>query len=296
MASRLAPRGRLSVRTEATPRKRRTLAAFALGAAIATVGLAVLAANGAAARGPFAGAGYYAPQRTAFTLMPLGPDVGAPHRKHRHSRIAWKKPHESVAAQAPRDAVCVRLCDGFFFPLPASDSGAEAASCNSQCPDAPTEVYYRSNSDRIEDSVTVDGRPYSALPASLRYRAAAADRSCSCHRDAVAYAPLGDATLRRGDLIMTPAGFVMFGGAAGAKPRASDFIVLAQARLPAATRSDLQAMERVSLATGHPSLRQWLAAQSTPTLALRHIQPVASRTASGDDRIRLVVWRGAAQD
>ena len=109
--------------------------------------------------------------------------------------------------------------------------------------------------------MTADGRRYSALPVALRYRSTA-DSTCSCHRDAVAYAPLDDATLRRGDLIMTPAGFVMFRGEEGTKHRPGDFAALAKASLPPTMRGDLQAMERVSLASDHPTLRQWLASQS----------------------------------
>ena len=121
MASRRAPGGRLSKRSFAVePPRRRPLAAFALGAAIAAVGLAILAADGAAARGPFLGAysGHYAARGAAFTLLPLDPAAGAPRRRHRHDRIAWAKKHEKLANISPREAVCVRLCDGYFFPLP----------------------------------------------------------------------------------------------------------------------------------------------------------------------------------
>ena len=303
MASRRAPGERSSPSSlRARAPRRTTGAAFAIGAAIAMAGLAVLAANGAAASGPFGGAytSYNAAQRTTFTLLPLDPNAGTPHRNPRRDRIVLIKKLETVANSVIHDAVCVRMCDGYFFPLPAAgDAASQAASCNSRCPDAPTEVYYRNGSDRIEDSVSADGRPYSALPASLRYRSAS-DGACSCQRGAVAYAPLDDATLRRGDLIMTPAGFMMFQGAEGPRHSPADFAALAKANLSSALRSDLQAMERVSLAKGHPSLPQWLASQATPALAERQpgrrIERVASRSASGDDRIRLLVWRGAAQD
>jgi hypothetical protein len=289
--------------------RRRVLAAFALGAAITAAALAVLAADGASARGPFLGAysGQYAWRRTAFVQVPLDPNASAPRRRHRHSRTARAKEREQLAKFSGREAVCVRLCDGYFFPLPsaAADTAAQAASCNSLCPDAPTQVYYRGASERIEDSTTADGRRYTALPVALRYRSTA-DSTCSCHRDAVAYAPLDDATLRRGDLIMTPAGFVMFRGPEGEKHRPSDFAALAKASVPAAMRGDLQAMERVSLTSDHPTLRQWLASQATPALAARkpdrrieperRIERVAARAISRDDGIRLLIWRGAAQD
>jgi hypothetical protein len=303
MASRRAPGRRLSKTSFAkqAPR-RRVLAAFGLGAAIAAAGLAALGAGGALARGPFLAAysGQYAAQPAAFTQFPLDSQAGELRRKHRHSRVEWAKKHEMVARVSPRDAVCVRLCDGYFFPLPTSAAATDAqASCNSLCPDAPTDVYYRSGSDRIEDSVTAGGRPYSALPVALRYRSTA-DSTCSCHRNAVAYAPLDDATLRRGDIIMTPAGFVMFRGAEGARRHSRDFTALAKASVPVGMRADLKAMERVSLASDHPSLRQWMASQATPAFAARkperRIERVAASAISRADRIRLLVWRGAAQD
>jgi hypothetical protein len=304
MASRRAPGGRLSKHIFAieAPR-RRVLAAFALGAAITVAGLAALAAGGASARGLFLGAygGREAAQPAAFTLLPLDPQASEGRRKHRHSHVAYAKQHEKLARFSQHEAVCVRLCDGYFFPLPSAAAGADAqtASCNSLCPDAPTDVYYRSGSDNIGDSVNAAGRLYSALPVALRYRSSA-DSTCSCHRSAVAYAPLDDATLRQGDLIMTPAGFVMFRGAEGAKHHSRDFTALAKTSVPAAMRGDLTAMERVSMASDHPTLRHWLASQATPAFAARkperRIERVATSATSRDDRIRLLVWRGAAQD
>jgi hypothetical protein len=265
------------------PFARRALAAFTLGAAISAGGWGVVAAGGAAARGPFLLAfALQAPAgRARFTLLPLGPDPRPASRKHRSAHILEVSAKTSPAT---RGAVCVRLCDGYFFPLPAS-TGDAASACDSQCPDAPTEVFYRKGSDRIEDALSAEGRPYTALPVALRYRSHA-DATCSCHRNAVAHAPLSDPTLRRGDIVMTPAGFVMY-------QRAGDFAALAKAPLPQAQRVALQAMERASLDRDHPTLEAWLASQGQPRLAQDSpVERVVAR-AGGDDRIRLLVWRGA---
>ena len=191
----------------------------------------------------------------------------------------------------------MRLCDGYFFPLTAAagDAASETAACNSLCPDAPTEVYYRNGSDRIEDSVSARGQLYSALPVALRFQKTS-DATCACHRDVVAYAPLRDASLRRGDAIMTPAGIVVFRGVEGAEHRPSDFAALANVSMRWPQRSVLQAMERASVAFDHPTLREWLASQTPPALAQRDDQRVASRATRGGDKIRLLVWRGSTED
>jgi hypothetical protein len=294
MASRPAP-GLSPCWTAAGALTRRpVLAAFAFGAAIAVAGLAV---GGAVAQGSLvAGQQIYdSSQRVTLTLMPLDPSA-ADEPRHRRDRITLVTKGEIAASPPLQSAVCVRLCDGYFFPLSAADDGADAqaAACNSLCPDAPTEVFYRSGSDRIEDSISADGQPYSELPVSLRYRSTA-DHTCVCHRDIVAYAPLEDVTLRRGDLIMTPAGFVMFRGPEGPKHQPGDFTALARTSVPAVLRGDLQAMERASLDKDRPTLRQWLASQTTPALAEHRIERVVARAPTGEG-IRLLVWRGGAQD
>jgi hypothetical protein len=281
-------------------RSRRVAAAFALGAALSAAGLAAFEANLASARGPFTAANptsYAAPDRiygATYSVAPAGQRIteeDAPRKRHR-ARItliggALSQGGGQYVGSQP---VCVRLCDGFFFPLAAAsgDPGAQAAACNSQCPDAPTEVYYRNASDRIEDAISSHGKSYTALPVSLRYRGAA-DNTCSCHRDAVAYAPLRDATLRRGDALMTPAGMVVFSGAEGAGHGPRDFVALSSAGLPVAQRSALQAMEKVSVNTVHPSLRDWMASQNAPALAAGST-PVLARAG---DHIRLLTFGGA---
>ena len=88
-----------------------------------------------------------------------------------------------------RRSVCVRLCDGFFFPigdLPNDgDISGHEALCTGLCPGAPARLYVvPSGSDKIEDAVGVQSRkPYTALPVAFRH-AAKTDRTCSCHAPA----------------------------------------------------------------------------------------------------------------
>jgi hypothetical protein len=143
-------------------------------------------------------------------------------------------------------AVCVRLCDGFFFPSATNSGGDEA--CAAQCPDAPTTRYTEPvDSDRIEDAVSTRGALYSALPVANRYQTKL-DNACSCHRSpAYGYSEslLNDPTLQKGDVMVTPKGFVVFQGAKTRSIASSDFVALSRARsLPKDLRAILVDMER----------------------------------------------------
>jgi len=181
----------------------------------------------------------------------------------------------------PRDtrasgrAVCVRLCDGFFFPSAANSRGDEA--CADQCPDAPTARYTEpAGSDRIEDAVSTRGEPYTALPVAGRYRTTL-DNTCTCHRSPTrgfSESLLNDPTLRKGDVVMTPNGFVVFQGAKARSITSSDFVALSEARsLPKDLRATLVDMERAG-----PSQRQ-VGAYSSPSASQRQSRvwtPLAS--------------------
>ena len=147
-----------------------------------------------------------------------------------------------------RRSVCVRLCDGFFFPigdLPNDgDISGHEALCTGLCPGAPARLYVvPSGSDRIEDAVGVQSRkPYTALPVAFRH-AAKTDRTCSCHPqvEASSISLLKDFTLRRGDGVMTNAGIKIFHGAQHWPYKRNDFLSLA-------ATGDLSNNERGALA------------------------------------------------
>ena len=142
--------------------------------------------------------------------------------------------------------VCVRLCDGFYFPLPpaATPIGDAEGVCRAVCPAAATAVYYLpGRSDRIEAAADAGGALYTALPAAFRYRAAATP-GCGCRQNGdpgLAY--WRDPTLRPGDAIMTPSGVVVFRGAVGGAPyRAEAFEPVDAAPLGATRRAELGAL------------------------------------------------------
>jgi hypothetical protein len=79
--------------------------------------------------------------------------------------------------------VCVRLCDGFFYPIHyatyGSMVGPDAEACQSSCA-APAELYvYRNPGQEIEQAVSLSGSAYMDLPVALRYRKEYV-KGCSC--------------------------------------------------------------------------------------------------------------------
>ena len=319
MAARLVPGSPKSVDISelkfgdvGAPRRRRAAMAFAAGSVLFLTSAAAMISNGASAQGPgqglfgaiFAsssagiegfspyGSGRLGDARSGFIQLPLGPpdNAGKRNRSHSASRANDRKSHPvSVANFGSRRPVCVRLCDGFFFPasepVGASDAAAEEAACSGLCPDAPMAVFYQpSGSDKIEDAFSAAGQRYTDLPIALRYRSTQ-DNTCSCHRSfASALSPLHDPTLRKGDALMTPNGILVFRGVEQATHTSQDFSALAAAPLPKDQRTTLRALERVSQAPQRGVTRAWVAAETAPPVE------TATKTAASEitDKIRFV--------
>jgi Protein of unknown function (DUF2865) len=223
----------------AAPRQnhRRTVAAFVTGVVILGTCLPLLLAKSAGARGPISNNVY---SLLLGDVPSAGSDASSSHQNK----------HASAGLTSGR-SVCVRLCDGAFFPIAPmanrSDIANNEESCSALCPDAPTALYVEpSGSDKIEDAVSPSGAPYTALPVALRYRTAQ-DNTCACHRTlAKAYPILHDRTLRKGDSVMTANGFMVFQGSRHLPYDSSDFIALAAASIPKDQRATLMAIERAS--------------------------------------------------
>lgn len=88
-------------------------------------------------------------------------------------------------------AMCVRLSDGYYFPVsPASrrsDLARDRNNCQAMCPGAEVRVYYKRLEDEETDGMvsTTDGRPYKALPTANRYRELPHRRCSGDHRAAL---------------------------------------------------------------------------------------------------------------
>jgi len=83
--------------------------------------------------------------------------------------------------------ICVRLCDGYYFPVNFATTEQSFASdeetCQRQC-GSPAKLYYYPNpGGEVQQAVALDGSPYSALRNAFRYRKELV-RSCSCRAPA----------------------------------------------------------------------------------------------------------------
>jgi hypothetical protein len=187
--------------------------------------------------------------RTQFRTRAATPDRVIPTQHPRPGpppQLAGAAPSSSQ----PTRLVCVRLCDGYFFPAP-NHSGPTRGdrACADACPGAPTRLYSM-RGDSIMDAVAVGtGLRYSHLPVSLQYTRRI-ESTCSCGaidpQDVIAQ----DSTLRRGDRYMTANGFVIYQGPPSGPRGPRDFTPLAQARgIPASERRMLVRMENASRTT-----------------------------------------------
>jgi len=198
---------------------------------VAVRGVAVLIAF-ALASAPDGAAGGARRTADGFELLPL---------------IAPRAPAARAAAAPQPRPVCVRLCDGFFFPVPApaAPNADPEGVCRALCPSAGVALYLLPvNSDRIEDAANLRGEPYSALPAAFRYRSVAAP-TCGCRRagePGLAY--WRDPTLKSGDAVMTADGIVVFRGGAGGVPYGAEaFAPVDSAPLGATRREEFGALK-----------------------------------------------------
>ncbi|HEU4475351.1 MAG TPA: DUF2865 domain-containing protein [Methyloceanibacter sp.] len=91
--------------------------------------------------------------------------------------------YRSIDPNGRYRSVCVRLCDGFYYPVSYSTYGSrlgqDAERCQSTCA-APAELYvYRNPGQDIEQAVSLSGSAYLDLPVALRYRKEYV-KGCSC--------------------------------------------------------------------------------------------------------------------
>ena len=109
--------------------------------------------------------------------------------------------------------VCVRSCDGGYFPISFSTVPArfpdDERTCKALCPASEASLYaYRNPGEDINQAVSVNGQPYTALPNAFRFRTEF-NPTCSCKApgqtwsDALKSIDDKSAAEQQGDIIVT---------------------------------------------------------------------------------------------
>ena len=114
-------------------------------------------------------------------------------------------------AQAGSYAVCVRTCDGGFFPVSYSGVGRVdnlEEACRSLCPNADVALYSFPFGGTIDEAISPTGERYVDLPNALKFQQTF-DSACSCRRRGESWAQaLAAAEARYGhearDILVTP--------------------------------------------------------------------------------------------
>jgi len=82
-------------------------------------------------------------------------------------------------------AVCVRTCDGGFFPVSYSANRTRFQElgelCQAMCPNVETQLFTMSMGREIEQSVGTDGKPYINMPNASKFRTKY-DSTCTCKK------------------------------------------------------------------------------------------------------------------
>jgi hypothetical protein len=179
----------------------------------------------------------FGPQRRDMPEITVRPQPDRPFRGD--TRGDPRQNEEDDEGQAEGDAelgpraFCVRLCDGYYFPMgPASYGGteqAQAMTCANLCPAAPVALYSLRHGGEVADAVGPQGRRYSALPNAFKFRSAL-QPGCSCSgsgKGGLAAMPVTrDFTLRRGDIVVTDQGARLFAGGGRIPFQSAQFVTM----------------------------------------------------------------------
>jgi Protein of unknown function (DUF2865) len=107
--------------------------------------------------------------------------------------------------------ICVRTCDGFFYPVSFSTVPSrfrdDEKICQSTCPAAEVMLFsHRNPGEEVAQATSLSGKLYTELPNAFKYRQSF-DPSCSCKKAGQTWAEalkqLDDYTVERGDIVVT---------------------------------------------------------------------------------------------
>ena len=119
---------------------------------------------------------------------------------------------DEPTAHRGSQAVCVRACDGGFFPLGISarhDEDDLNQTCEALCPGTQVAVYTRNPDSEISTAMSLDGKPYMDLPNAMKFTKDFTP-ACSCRpagkswAEALANAEEVIGNAHKGDILVTP--------------------------------------------------------------------------------------------
>ncbi|MBS0532081.1 MAG: DUF2865 domain-containing protein [Proteobacteria bacterium] len=93
-------------------------------------------------------------------------------------------PVDSGAQSGTYKTVCVRSCDGYYFPISFATVPSrfpdDEKTCKNLCPAADATLYtYRNPGEDMNQAVSINGQPYSSSPNAFHYRQEF-NPSCTC--------------------------------------------------------------------------------------------------------------------
>ncbi|HYJ43830.1 MAG TPA: DUF2865 domain-containing protein [Xanthobacteraceae bacterium] len=91
---------------------------------------------------------------------------------------------ENTPAGSGYRTVCVRMCDGYYYPISYSAGPNkfpdDEKTCQASCPAAEAQLFtHRNPGEDINHAVSQGGQPYTAIPNAFRYRQSF-DNACTC--------------------------------------------------------------------------------------------------------------------
>jgi hypothetical protein len=120
------------------------------------------------------------------------------------------QPETTTAGNTYR-TICVRTCDGFYFPISYSTVPGKFADddkvCHAMCPASEVSLFtYRNPGEDVAQAISTSGQTYSELPNAFAYRKAVDPAACGCKGVGQTWADalkqLDDQTIEGGDIVV----------------------------------------------------------------------------------------------
>ena len=149
-----------------------------------------------------------ATQPQQFQQIPLDP----PQEKPEPGQA--EEEESGVLRRGGSKAVCVRTCDGAFFPVSYSARRASIEGlgdlCHALCPNAETKLFTYRNGADIDEAIASDGEAYADMPNAFKFQKSF-DPACACKAKGQSWVEaLADAErilgqAKSNDIVVTPA-------------------------------------------------------------------------------------------